>query len=216
MTTNLTAPRDVRTTERAPAAPQPVGADPMLLGAPATVLGALGLGLFFFGFRSADNSLAGPLPIMVFSGGVGLLIATSWAMRRGEGPIAAMFALFGAFWLSLAALTLGLTNSWFGPLDMQGWTDATINFMLIWFVALLMLTFTSLRLPKVYTLMYVVIDLALLLTAVATVTASGVILGLGALALLVFVALGIYLFAGAMNVATGGKPFPMGSPIMKR
>jgi len=198
-------------------APRAAGdtADPTLLGAPSFAIGAIGLGLFLAGFRSLDNSLAGPLPIMIFTSGIGLMIATAWAIRRGQGPLAAVYGIFGSFWLSLSALTIGLTNNWFGPLDMAAQFDATANFLLTWFIALVGLTVASLRMPAVFTVMFVVIDLSLIANFLAVVTGSDAVLLVGTCGVFVFALVGLYLFASAMYAATGGRPFPLGSPLLK-
>jgi hypothetical protein len=44
--------------------------------------------------------------------------------------------------------------------------------------------------------------------------ASGGLLKTAGYVVLVFAAVGIYLFFGAASVATGGKPVPLGRPIL--
>jgi succinate-acetate transporter protein len=70
--------------------------------------------------------------------------------------VAAVFGIFGTFWLSYAVLVLGLDHNWF----------------------------------------------AITVTAVLAVV-------------LVFAALGVYLFFSASQAGTGGKPLPLGRPLMR-
>ncbi len=79
--------------ERAQAAAE-AAANPALLGVPTFVIGAVALGLYLIGFKGADNALAGMLPILLFSNGLGLLVAAVWAIRAGQGPVAAIFGIF--------------------------------------------------------------------------------------------------------------------------
>src|SRR5690242_20097879 len=124
--------------------PDPLGPDPqalpaanpMLLGAPAFVVGAVALALFLYGYRSEDNSLAGPMPIMLFCSGLCMFLATTWSVRRGDGPMAAIFGLFTGFWISLTILQVGLTNSWYGRLDLIAQANATANFLLTWTIGI--------------------------------------------------------------------------------
>ncbi|WP_445189245.1 hypothetical protein ACTXG6_19595 [Pseudonocardia sp. Cha107L01] len=69
-------------------------------------------------------------------------------------------------------------------------------FALSWLVIVVRLTLASLRLPMAFTVLFALIDLALLLV-------------------FLFTGLGIYLFLDAMGVATGGKPLPLGKPLLK-
>jgi hypothetical protein len=205
---------------RAPDQQTDPAANPMLLAAPAFVVGAVALALFLYGYRSEDNSLAGPMPIMVFYSGLSMLLATMWAVRRGEGPTAAIFGVFTGFWFSLAMLQLGLTNSWYGRLDLIAQGNATANFLLTWFIGICLLTVGSLGLPRVYTLLLASVAGALLMIFLATITYSAATSRLmiitGTVNLVAFIALGCYLFIGAMSAATGGRSFPLGSPLLRR
>jgi succinate-acetate transporter protein len=221
ITTNSATQADVSLpVNRAPGHQTVSAANPMLLGAPALVVGAVALALFLYGYRSEDNSLAGPIPIMVFYSGLSTLLATTWSVRRDEGPTAAIFGLFTGFWLSLAMLQLGLTNSWYGRLDLIAQGNATANFLLTWFVAICLFTVASLRLPRVYTLLFTAVDVSLLMIFFASIsnsaTTSRIMLITGTISLGVFIVLGCYLFIGALGGATVGRSFPLGSPLLRR
>jgi succinate-acetate transporter protein len=203
--------------------PPAPAADPALLEAPGFSIGSLALGLFLSGFNdySIPSNLAGQLLIMIFCSAV-LLITVIWSIPRGEGPLATVLGLFGAFWLSFSTLVFGLTNNWFGELSDKAQRGVQAIFLLIWLVAMVVLTFTTLRMPLVYTLLFTLVDVSLV-TLFGAVTESrpspvGVptILLFGVAAIFAISIIGIYMFASAMNAATGGKPFPQDRPLLRR
>jgi hypothetical protein len=77
-----------------------------------------------------------------------------------------------------------------------------------------MLTLATLRLPLAYTVVFVLVDVALLLVFLSV---NGGSAGLGKAAgyvALVFAAVGVYLFFSTASVATGGRPLPLGRPAL--
>ena len=93
---------------------------------------------------------------------------------------------------------------------------ATVKLFLVsWLVAIMMLTLATLRLPSAFTAVFALVDLALLLLLLAFAEASplGVpssgLLKTGGYVVLVFAALGVYLFFGA---ASGRHRREGGSP----
>ena len=93
--------------------------------------------------------------------------------------------------------------------------------LIAWLVVVVMLTLATLRLPSAFTGVFVLVDLALLLLylAFAEASAAGVpssgLLKAGGYVVLVFAALGVYLFFSASAAGTGGKALPLGPPLMK-
>ncbi len=83
-----------------------------------------------------------------------------------------------------------------------------------------MLTLATLRLPSAFTVLFALIDLALLLLLLAFTQASAAgvpssgLLKAGGWVVLVFAALGAYLFFSASAAGTGGKALPLGKPLM--
>jgi succinate-acetate transporter protein len=128
--------------------------------------------------------------------------------------VAGVFAIFSGFWLSYALLVLGLTHNWFGITP-----DAAIAtqglFLIAWLITIGLLTLTTLRLPAAFTLLFALVDLALALVLYGTVASSTGATTAGGYAVFAFTAVGIYLFASAASVATGGKPLPMGRPVVR-
>lgn len=192
-------------------------ANPALLGVPVFVIGSVALGLYLIGFKGADHAAAGMLPILLFSNGLGLVVATVWAIRAGQGPVAAIFGIFAAFWLSFPVLALGLAHDWWGipATDTAGAADAKAVFLLTWFVGIVMLTIASLRLPAVFTVLFVLVDAALAVVYFGTVNDSTTLLTVGGILVFAFALVGVYLFVDAMAVAGGAKALPMGRPIIK-
>jgi len=77
-----------------------------------------------------------------------------------------------------------------------------------------LLTLAVLRLPFAFTLVNVLIDLALVLILVGTIQGSANLDKAGGWVALLFAAVGAYLFVGSASVATGGKPLPLGRPVI--
>jgi uncharacterized protein len=186
--------------------------DPTILGLPTFVAGSVALGLTFTGYVPA-TARAGALPIIMFSTGIGLLLATVWAIVVGQSVVAGVFGIFSGFWLSYSALLLGLGHNWFGiaPADI---THVVAAFLITWLVIIGLLTVAVLRLPFAFTLVNVLIDLALVLILVGTIQGSASLDKAGGWVALLFAAVGAYLFVGSASVATGGKPLPLGRPVI--
>lgn len=190
--------------------PVPVG-DPAMIGVPTFVIGAVALGLALTGYLPA-TATAGILPIVVMTTGAGQLIATVWSARIGASALACVFGVFAGFWTSYAALLLGLAHGWYGipAADVQRTVSA---YLLCWCVAVGVLTLVTLRLPLAFTVLFALVELAFVLVLVGNEQASTGITRAGGVVVLVFAALGVYLFAGAASVATGGPPLPLGRPV---
>ena len=72
----------------------------------------------------------------------------------------------------------------------------------------------TLRLPLAFTLIFALVDLALLLVLLGTANANAGLAKAGGYAVLLFAAVGVYLFFSALSAATGGKPLPLGKPVL--
>jgi succinate-acetate transporter protein len=203
----------------APPVVGPLAGDPSILGLASFIVGSVALGLGLVGVVPV-GVLGAPLAIILAATALGLLMATVWCAALGQSAVAAVFGIFGTFWLSYAVLVLGLDHNWFAITATA--VLATVKlFLASWLVAIIMLTLTTLRLPSAFTAVFALVDLALLLLliAFASASAAGVpntgLLKTAGYVVLVFAALGMYLFAGAAAAGTGGKPLPLGRPLMK-
>ncbi len=197
-------------------------ANPALVGVPTFVIGSVALGLYLIGFTGeSTTALVGMIPILFLCTGTGQLIATFWAIRTGAGPVAAIFGIFAGFWLSFALLVVTLGNDWLGatssatdPAQAMVAAGAKETFLLTWVVAVTVLILASLRLPAVFTVLFVLVDAALLLVLLGTAQESTTLLTAGGIAVFAFTLVGVYLFFDAMSAASGGKPLPMGKPLI--
>ncbi len=192
-------------------------ANPALVGVPTFVIGSVALGLYLVGFTGASSTaLVGLLPILFMCTGIGQLVATVWSVRIGAGAPAAIFGIFTGFWLSFAVLATSLGQDWFGPTstDTAVATGAQETFLLTWLIGIVILTVASLRLPAMFTVLFVLIDAALLLVLLGTSSGSTGLLFFGGIVVFAFALVGVYMFLDALGQATGGKPMPMGKALI--
>ncbi|TDW19455.1 GPR1/FUN34/YaaH family transporter [Kribbella kalugense] len=190
-----------------------VTGDPALIGLPSFIVGSVALGLVLVGYVSAA-AVGASLPIIVAATGLGLVIAAVWAAAVGQSAVAGVFGIFAGFWLSYATLVLGLTHNWFAiaapdALHTQG------LFVISWLVVVGMLTLATLRLPVAYTLLFALIEIALVLVLIGTLQQSAGTLKVGGVVVFIFAAVGVYLFFSSASQATGGRALPLGQPLVR-
>jgi succinate-acetate transporter protein len=208
---------DTATTTHRSAAPaaeeNPVLAGtPAAVGLPAFVVGSVALGLTLVGYVPATAGAA-PIAIIAAATALGLVIATVWAAAIGQSAVASIFGIFSGFWLSYAALVLGLTHNWFAiPAESAVKTQGL--FLISWLVIVGMLTLGTLRLPFAFSALFLLIDLALVAVLIGTLNSSTGWLKFGGMLVLLFAALGVYLYLGVAAAVTGGKALPLGNPIL--
>jgi hypothetical protein len=188
--------------------------NPAALGLPCFIAGSVALGLAFVGVVPL-TALGAAIPIILAATALGLFMATIWAAAVGQTAVASVFGIFGGFWLSYAVLTLGLNHNWFAiPLTS---TRGTLELFLIsWLVVILMLTLATLRLPMAFTLVFLLVDVALILLFAgfnAIPTSTGLLQAAGWV-ILAFAAVGVYLFFDCVSQATGGEALPLGKPAL--
>ena len=197
----------------------PMAGDPSIFGLGSFIAGSVALGLSLVGVVPA-GVLGAPLAIILAATAVGLLMSTIWAAAVGQSAVAAVFGIFGTFWLSYAVLVLGLDHAWFVIVP-TAVVDTVRLFLLTWLIIIVMLTVSTLRLPAAFTAVFVLVDLALLLLLLAWENTSPLgapssgLIKAGGWVVLIFAALGAYLFYGAAQAGTGGKAVPLGPPLMK-
>jgi uncharacterized protein len=196
----------------------PLAGNPAMLGLPSFIAGSVALGLGLAGAVPA-GVLGAPLAIILAATAVGLLLSAIWSAAIGQTAVAGIFGIFGIFWLSYGVLVLGLDHNWFA-ITVTAVLATVKLFLLTWLIIIVMLTLATLRLPVAFTAVFALIDLALLLLYLAFAQASplGVpssgLLKTAGYVVLVFAAIGAYLFFDSASVATGGKALPLGKPLL--
>ena len=201
------------TPETAPAPPAVAVGDPSMIGLPAFLVGSVALALVDIGYAPVAAAGAA-VPIIVAATSVGLLIAAVWAARLGQNAVASVFGVFAGFWLSFAALLLGLSHTWFAVLP-AGVTRTVEVFLIAWIVVVGLLTVGTLRLPVVFTALLALVELALVLLLIANINASTGLTKTAGWVIAAFAAVGAYLYLSALSTATGGRAYPLGRPLVR-
>ncbi len=218
MTTTSTGDLEERTgrhgTEPVAAAePPPPTGDPLMIGLPMFVVGSIALGLVLVGYVPLA-AIGSVLPILFAATGLGLAISAIWAAALNQSAVASVLAIFAGFWWSYAVLVLGLTHNWFA-IAVLVTGHAQGLFVICWLSVIVMLTLATLRLPSAYTLLFALIDVALVFVLIGTLQASTSLLKVGGILVFAFAIVGIYLFFGAASQATGGRALPLGPPVLR-
>src|SRR6476646_10617652 len=143
----------------APAAPVvgPLAGDPAMLGLSSFIVGSVALGLGLVGVVPV-GVLGAPLAIILSATALGLLMATVWCAALGQSAVAAVFGIFGTFWLSYGMLVLGLDHNWFA-IAVPAVLATVKLFLASWLVVIIMLTLTTLRLPAAFTAVFALVSL---------------------------------------------------------
>ena len=186
--------------------------DPSLIGLPLFLVGSVALGLVLVGFVPAAAA-GGSIPIIMTATGFGLVIAAVWAARLAQSAVAGVFAIFAGFWLSYAALVLGLTHGWFAIAKPDVVRTQEL-FLISWLVVIGLLTLGSVRLPMAFTVLLALVEAALVLDLLGTIYTSTGLIKTAGWVVFAFVAIGAYLFLSGMSAATGGRPLPLGRPAL--
>src|SRR6266516_955162 len=203
------------TAPAAPASPPNafLAGNPGALGIPVFVAGSVALALALVGYVPA-GAVGAPIAIIAFATGLGLTVATIWAAAVGQSAVASVFGIFGAFWLSYAALVLGLLHNWFAITP-----DAVVHtqglFLISWIVIMGMLTLATLRLPLAFTTIFALVELALIAVLIGTINASSGWLKTGGVLVFLFAAIGVYVYFSIGSAMTGGPDLPLGKPVLR-
>jgi succinate-acetate transporter protein len=196
----------------APVVVAPPG-DPAILGLPIFAAGSVALGLALVGYVPAA-AVGSVVPIVLAATGLGLLIATIWSASVGQTMVAGVFGLFAGFWLSYAVLLLGLNHDWFA-IPAANVSRSVELFLITWAVVMSALTVASVRLPLAYTLVFALVVVALVLLIFGSVNGDANLNKAAGYVALAFGALGLYLFLATASIATGGRSFPLGRPLVR-
>ena len=192
--------------------PGPLGGDPAMVGIPNVIAGATGLGLVTIGAFPAPAAGAA-LPILLSATSVGMLIATVWAAALGQNVTATLYGTILGFYISYVALGIGLRHDWYA-IPAADASSAVQIYLICWLVAIGALTLATLRMPSSFTLLFGLVDLALILLLIGSANGSATVSEAGGWVVMAFVAEAVYLYFHVMLLATGGKGLPMGRPLL--
>ncbi|MBN9098603.1 MULTISPECIES: GPR1/FUN34/YaaH family transporter [unclassified Pseudonocardia] len=195
--------------------PSPLSGDPLLLALPTFAVGAIGLGLYLWGYIPSGGMLA----ILGIVAGLGVGAGSVWAAALGQSAVAGILGVFSGFYVSFTVLVLGLTHGWWG-INAADPANATIvvhtqaTFLIAFLVLFVAITLTTLRLFMAFTVLMVLVDITVVLVLLGVLNGSTGLLQAGAIGVWAFVAVGLYIWAAQMSVGTGGKPMALGKPII--
>jgi uncharacterized protein len=189
----------------------PLAGDPAMVGLPSFVVGAVTLGMVGIGVVPTI-AVGASMPI-VLAAAVGMFLATIWAARIGQNAAAGISGIVGGFFLSYALLTLGLIHNWFG-IPLTAVAETQKMFLISWIAIVSMLLLATLRLPMIFTLLFAIVDAALILNLLGVIQNSANLNKAGGWVLMAVSAIVVYLFFGTASHATGGKELPLGPPIL--
>jgi len=208
--------------ERIPEAP-PAPAEEMSAVAPAGDPVPLGLLVFALGSTVLGISLLGYVPLavqgntimpIVFAAtGLGLLVTTVWAAALGQTFVATVLGAFACFWISYAALVLGLTHNWYG-IPPTAIVHTIGQFLIAWDIVIFMLFLVSLRIPLLFSLILGAGVVGVTFITIGVLASSTGAQRVGGVFVLLFGALGYYGYLGTAIVSVGGKPLPFGKPAL--
>ncbi len=186
---------EVLATPEPPAAP---AGDPATVGLPSFIVGSVALGLVLVGMVPA-SAVGASLPIILAATAAGLFVATIWSANLGQSAVASVFGIFAGNWFAISTAAAASTQE---------------LFLTSWLIVIVMLTLATLRLPLVFTVVFALIDVALVLILIGTAQASTGLVKAAGYVVLAFAAAGVYLFFNSLSLATGGRAIPLGSPVL--
>ena len=183
-----------------------------MVGIPNVIAGATGLGLVTIGVFPAAAAGAA-LPILLSATSEGMLIATIWAAALGPNITATLYGTILGFYISYVALGLELRHGWYA-IPAANVTSAVEIYLICWLVAIGALTIATVRMPWSFTLLFGLVDVALVILLIGSYNGSAGTTKAGGWVVMAFVAEAIYLYFHVMSLATGGKGLPLGRPLL--
>ena len=93
-------------------------------------------------------------------------------------------------------------------------TSTVAEFQITWAIVMAALTVATFRLPVAFTAVVALVVLALVLLIIGTLHPSATMTKAAGYVCFAFAGLGLYLFLSAASVATGGRGYPLGKPLV--
>jgi succinate-acetate transporter protein len=187
------------------------GGDPAILGLPIFAVGAIALAFTLVGYvpPAASGVI---IPVIFAATALGLAISTVWAAALGQTMVACIFGLFSGFWFSLAVLLLGLDHNWLA-IPASAVAKSVALYLISLAIVFAVLTVATIRLPVSFTIVIGLVVVALVLRTIGVLDASTTANTAAGAVAFVFAAIGLYLFLGAAETASGGGGLPLGRPL---
>jgi uncharacterized protein len=189
----------------------PLAGEPALIGFPSFIVGAVAFGMVLIGV--VPTTVVGAAMPIVLTAGLGMFVAAIWSARIGESAAAGISAIVGSFFVSYSLLVLGLIHNWYG-IPPTAIPDTQKLFTISWLVIVTMLVLATLRMPSIFTLLFALIDVALLLNLLSIIQTSTNLSKAAGWVVMAASAVVVYLFFGSASHATGGKELPLGPPVL--
>ena len=155
--------------QTARSAPPPAIADPAPLGLAGFAMTTLVLSCFNAGFFNVTAE-AVVLPLALFYGGLGQLLAGMWEFRRGNTFGATAFSSFGAFWLSYYVLVKDIAPTIASSADFH---NALGLFDLVWGIFTLYMTVAAVRVNHAVLSVFVTLTLTFVVLGIGEFSGNG-------------------------------------------
>ena len=196
------------------AAPALPAGNPALLGLMTFLPSGVTLGLWFVGYLDTAKLGGGMIPIVSLSAGLFLLISAVWAGRLAQNTVAAIFGVFSAFWLSFGFLLIGLTSGWWA-VDGDASGQVRSTYLLSFLLVFVLLTISTLRLPLMFTLGFVLVDVTFALAFFGVSTSSAGLFPIAGITTFLFCLVFAYILYDGINQDLGGRAMPMGNAMVR-
>ena len=190
----------------------PLAGEPAVVGLPSFIVGAVALGMVLIGVVPTGMSGAA-VPVLLLAA-AGTTVASIWSAVIGQNASAGIYGVISGYFWSYGLLVLGLIHNWFG-ITPAAIADTRKLFVISWMVIVTMLVLGTLRLPAAFTLLFTLLDAALLLDLLSIIQTSTNLSKAAGWVLIAAAAIPAYLFFGSASHATGGKELPLGPRILR-
>lgn len=203
-----------------PAAAAPA-ANPALMGLICFLPAGITLGLWFVGYLDTTALSGGMIPVVTFSAGLFMLLSAMVALRGGDSVTAAIFGVFSAFWTSFGVLLMALNNGWIidagtgEALSAAQSASIQSTYLLSFTLAFVVLTLATLRLPLMFTIGFVLVDITFVLAYIGVTAGSAGLFPLAGITTFAFCAVFGYILFDAFGQTMGARPMAMGNPLVR-
>ncbi|BBG04527.1 MULTISPECIES: GPR1/FUN34/YaaH family transporter [Pseudonocardia] len=204
-----------------PAAVAPPTANPALLGLICFLPAGITLGLWFVGYLDTTALPGGMIPALTFSAGLFMMIAAISALRVGDSVSAAIFGVFSAFWTSFGVLLMALNNGWIIDAGTgEALSTAQIGsiqstYLLSFTLVFILLTLATLRLPLMFTIGFVLVDITFVLAYLGVTAGNAGLFPIAGITTFAFCAVFAYILFDAFGQTLGGRAMAMGNPLVR-